>query len=216
MRIATSSADAKEPTSVIRLRFPDPAATWRALELPWAWALATILTGLGLWSAVWLLGVQPDLWFATLTMGLAWASAIDLKRLRIPDPITFSLLILGLLRSASMGWQTLIDHTFGVVVGYAALILVALIYRKLRGHDGIGRGDAKLLAAGGAWIGWAGLPYAVAIASATALALALSAIALKRMNAKRPMPFGPFLAVGIWAVAIAAVILETSPTAVAH
>jgi len=53
-------------------------------------------------------------------------------------------------------------------------VLIELTYRRLRGQDGLGRGDAKLLAAGGAWCGWSGLPLIVLISSALALIAAVA------------------------------------------
>ena len=49
----------------------------------------------------------------------------------------------------------------GAVIGYLVFFAIEIAYKKFRKIDGLGRGDAKLLAAGGAWCGWMGLPYIV-------------------------------------------------------
>ncbi len=71
----------------------------------------------------------------------------------------------------------------------------------MRGREGLGRGDAKLLAAGGAWLGWEALPWVVLLAAVLGLALALlqraRGMALTRETA---LPFGPSLALAIWIV----------------
>src|SRR5437762_119808 len=50
------------------------------------------------------------------------------------------------------------DHAIGATAGFAALAVVAWLYRRLRNRDGLGLGDAKLSAAIGAWVAWQGLP----------------------------------------------------------
>jgi leader peptidase (prepilin peptidase)/N-methyltransferase len=71
----------------------------------------------------------------------------------------------------------------------------------LRGREGLGQGDAKLLAAGGAWLGWEALPWVVLLAAMLGLALALfrraRGVALTRETA---LPFGPPLALAIWII----------------
>ena len=42
------------------------------------------------------------------------------------------------------------DHLIGAALGYSSLALFSVGYLSLRGKDGLGLGDAKLLAAGGA------------------------------------------------------------------
>ena len=69
----------------------------------------------------------------------------------------------------------------------------------LRGIDGLGRGDAKLLAAGGAWCGWIGLPFIVLIASLGGIIQGLISGAF-RGEARRPIPFGPALSLAIFLV----------------
>jgi len=66
---------------------------------------------------------------------------------------------------------------------------VARAYRALRGRDGLGAGDAKLLAAAGAWIGLSGLGIVLLLAATIALAAAL-AMRLRggAMHARHPNP----------------------------
>ena len=69
------------------------------------------------------------------------------------------------------------------------------VYRRLRGREGMGLGDAKLLGAAGAWVGWQGLAGVLLIAAVTGLA---TAVVLRRTSLSDALPFGPFLALGIW------------------
>ena len=74
-----------------------------------------------------------------------------------------------------------------------------MAFKKLRGKDGLGRGDAKLLAGGGAWCGWMGLPFIVLIGSGMGLVAAL----FPSVRNQKRIPFGPFLALGILIVWLA-------------
>lgn len=139
---------------------------------------------------------------AALT-ALAW---IDLKTFRLPDVLTLPLLFLGLFQAwaLSSNWQA---SLIGAALGYTAFVAIEIGFRRLRGKDGLGRGDAKLLAAGGAWCGWAGLPFIVLIASGSGLIALLFPPARKWTKTGR-IPFGPFLAFGIGTVWIARLLVS--------
>lgn len=141
---------------------------------------------------------------AWVLLGLAW---FDVRRWRLPDAATIPLIVVGLVVTALTQNQHLIDHLIGASVGYVLFAGVAYGYLMLRGEDGLGGGDAKLLAAAGAWVGWQGLPWVVLISSMAALAYVLvEAFARRRreggtgnrLNARAAVPFGPFLALGLW------------------
>src|SRR5215472_5053780 len=95
----------------------------------------------------------------------------------------------------------LTDRALGAAAGYLALHAVAFIYRRLRGRDGLGEGDAKLLAAAGAWVGASALPQVVLIAALAGLfAAGCLHLAGYRLRGTSAMPFGPFLAFATWIV----------------
>ena len=76
-----------------------------------------------------------------------------------------------------------------------------MLYRKVRGRDGLGAGDAKLLAAAGAWVGASGLPQVILFAAVAGLvAAACLRLAGVRLGAASALPFGPFLALATWLV----------------
>jgi leader peptidase (prepilin peptidase)/N-methyltransferase len=84
-------------------------------------------------------------------------------------------------------------------MGYGLFFAIAWVYRRLRGRDGLGLGDAKLLAALAAWVGLNDLPLILLLASCLGLAAAgIGALAGKRMTAATAIPFGPFLAAAGW------------------
>ena len=141
------------------------------------------------------------LWGAVLAGLLLTLSYVDLREFRLPDVLTFPLIILGFVQSHFTADLT--ASLIGAAIGYAAFVGIAAAFKKIRGIDGLGRGDAKLLAAGGAWTGWTGLPLIVLTASVLGICVALL---MPRFTTKKTgvpadwIPFGPCLAVGIFAV----------------
>ena len=139
-----------------------------------------------------------------LAAALILLSTIDAATQRLPDVLTLPLIGAGLIWSGGIGWSALFLSVLGAVFGYAIIAGLNWYWRTQRGVDGIGLGDAKLLAAGGAWCSVMGLPFILLISSAAGLLV--SALTLKAFGTEtRPMrttriPFGPFLALGIWIV----------------
>jgi leader peptidase (prepilin peptidase)/N-methyltransferase len=134
-------------------------------------------------------------------LALAW---IDARCWLLPDILTLPLVVVGL-AAAALAPETLPGALFaralGAALGYSVLQAVAWLYKRLRGRDGLGGGDAKLLAAAGAWVGAGALPSVVFVAAASALAAALlSRLRGIRLAAQSALPFGPFLALAAWLV----------------
>jgi leader peptidase (prepilin peptidase) / N-methyltransferase len=113
----------------------------------------------------------------------------------LPDALTLPLLVAGLAVVPTVGsWS---EHVVGAAAGGAFLILVGSTFGRITGRDGLGMGDVKLFAAGGAWTGWQALPGTLLVAAL--LGLAYAAISGRVGEGRdRPIAFGPFLAVGIW------------------
>lgn len=121
---------------------------------------------------------------------------IDIDQRLLPDALTLPLLWAGLLCSVA-GLTLPIDQAvLGAALGYGVMGAIAGAYRALTGEDGLGGGDAKLVAACGAWLGWIGVPLMLAF-GAVAATLAFAAFAVWRGRALRePLPFGPWLSLG--------------------
>lgn len=148
-------------------------------------------------------GVGEQAVFTAILGGvLLWLSVIDARHFILPNALNAALAAVGLVmvwRLAPGNWHT---HMIGGGVGYVVLVLVEIAFRRLRGVDGLGRGDAKLLGAVGIWTGWTGLPGVLLIASSTGLVFAGLMAALGQTGDLRrtPIPFGPFLALGAYIV----------------
>ncbi len=141
-----------------------------------------------------------------LSCGLGWVllmlAASDWRHMVLPDLLTLPLIVAGLAATYLIDPAKIAGHAAGALIGFATFAAIAALYRRFRGRDGLGLGDAKLLAAGGAWLGWAGLPSVVIWAGLTGLAWALvhSIASRQKLAADLALPFGAFLALGIWLV----------------
>jgi leader peptidase (prepilin peptidase) / N-methyltransferase len=111
-------------------------------------------------------GTWLDCIFGWWLLTLGW---IDVRRWLLPDTLTLPLIIAGLAVSAILDREQLTDHALGVALGYLGLRTIALLYYALRHREGLGQGDAKLLAAAGAWVGASALPQIILGAAASAL-----------------------------------------------
>jgi leader peptidase (prepilin peptidase)/N-methyltransferase len=141
-------------------------------------------------------GVWLDCLLGWWLLTLGW---IDLRRWLLPDALTLPLVLAGLIAAAAFDPDQLVARALGAALGYLSLIAVAALYRWWRGRDGLGRGDAKLLAAAGAWLGVAALPQVILWAALAALAAAAGLrLAGLRIGAATALPFGPFLALATW------------------
>jgi leader peptidase (prepilin peptidase)/N-methyltransferase len=89
----------------------------------------------------------------------------------------------------------------GAAAGFLSFAAFREIYFRLRGREGLGLGDAKLMAAVGAWCAWQGLPSVVLIGAFSALSVTLfRRMAGGRVTLDHRLPFGAYLAVGAWLV----------------
>lgn len=141
------------------------------------------------------IGAMPDLGgigWALLGWLLLTLAVLDWRHYWLPDALTLPLAFLGL----TLGlWATdvaLVDRIIGAALGYGSLLAIALAYRAVRGREGLGLGDAKLLGALGAWFGWQTLPFILLIAALTGLGVMLATGRAKEATAR--VPLGTFLA----------------------
>lgn len=133
-------------------------------------------------------------------------SLIDLDTMTLPNPITQSGLVAGLIFQMILGWSTsgsitgsisqLMAGVIGAVLGIWLLDMITIVGSVLLGQSAMGGGDAKLAAMMGAWLGWKYLLLAGFLACLLGAFAGGGAIALGWLDRRQPMPFGPFLALG--------------------
>ena len=150
-------------------------------------------------------GLQGSaLWLASLygwvLLTLSW---IDARHLMLPDALTLPLLLAGLATTWWLDPGAIPDHVLAAALAYTALRAIEVSYRYFRGRDGLGAGDAKLLAAIGAWTGLAGLSPALLVGALAGLMVALPRALRQRTGGGTMIPFGPCLALGGWVAVLA-------------
>jgi leader peptidase (prepilin peptidase) / N-methyltransferase len=169
---------------------------------PMSWfypAIELSTLAVAVWAAI-ASQTPQQLWISCLLgwvlLTLAW---IDVRSFLLPDVLTLPLLLAGLSVAILTAPENVFWHALGAAVGYLALYGVNAVYRMLRGRDGLGMGDAKLLGAAGAWMGVGALPWVILIAAVAGLAVAAAAAAAGRtVQANTTLPFGAFLAAAFW------------------
>lgn len=137
----------------------------------------------------------------TLLSSLLALSCIDIKTFRLPNALTYSLIVIGIGTSFALPHITPKAALIGAIIGYLSLVLVEQVFKGLTKKEGLGRGDAKLFAAAGAWCGWFGLPYIILIASLCGLMFTqIPSQKSKIQRGETHIAFGPFLALGIFMI----------------
>lgn len=147
--------------------------------------------------------IQPSIAAALLTALLGWQllliATVDGEHFWLPDHLTFPLLGTGLFAAVALDRLTLVESMTGAAVGFGGLWLVGRAYRRIRGRDGLGGGDPFLLAAGGAWTGWIGLPSILIWAALGGLSVVAAGLVTgRRISGSDRLPFGVFMALGVW------------------
>ncbi len=133
-----------------------------------------------------------------LTWGLIALSFIDFDNHFLPDSITYSLLWLGLFASTHHIFISPKNSIIGAIVGYLFLYAIAKGYILLRKKEGMGLGDCKMLAMMGAFVGATSLLYVVLFSTLFALIISFTLLLFKKIQFNKPIPFGPFIAIGGW------------------
>ena len=126
---------------------------------------------------------------------------IDLKHFIIPNELTFPLMVIGFLKSFDPNLdQTIfpnyINSILGGFIGYFLIWLVIFVYEKIRKKEGMGLGDAKLMAAIGFWFGWVSIPFTIFISSLVALIFVMPSLLNKTRQVSSQIPFGPYIIIG--------------------
>ena len=148
---------------------------------------------------VWRLGLNiPAVAFLLFSYTTLALSVLDARHYLLPDKVVLSLLWAGLLVNVNGIFVSLESAVIGSALGYGVLWLFCTVFSAVTGKQGMGQGDWKLLAAIGAWFGWQSLSGVVLVASVSGLVFALVAKVVQRRALTKPLPFGPFLALGAW------------------
>lgn len=135
---------------------------------------------------------------------LVTLAAIDLKTMLLPDELTQPLLWMGLLLQIHPATQSigLQEAVLGAAAGYAFFWLFGQTFLRLRGKEGLGYGDVKLVASCGAWLGIEMLPALLLTSSLLALVGQSLKASLHAASFDGVFAFGPWIAVSALACVI--------------
>ena len=127
---------------------------------------------------------------------------IDLEHYIIPDELTFPLMIIGFLKSFDPNLNTAIFPNFvnsmiGGIFGYFLIWSIIFFYKQVRKKEGMGLGDAKLLAVAGFWFGWVSVPLIIFLSSLIGLLSILPSLLTKKRKLSSQIPFGPYIVVSM-------------------
>jgi leader peptidase (prepilin peptidase) / N-methyltransferase len=185
-------------------------------KIPWTYPAVEFLAGITCVLAYHLftfIEVSPTLEFALYSHNallfshvlifsylLIICSFIDLEFQIIPDVLSLGMIALSpvvVYLHPLLTWQS---SLLGVVLGAGCIYSIAWIYYLVRRQEGIGMGDAKLLAAIGGWLGWQAifptLFYSSILGSIVGIIISLKQ---KGKLMQTEIPFGPFLAIAaLW------------------
>ena len=182
-----------------------PVVSWLALRgacsacrkpISIRYPLVEALAGLLAAYAIWRFGVT---WKAAAACVMLWMllalTFIDFDTQLLPDSLTLPLLWAGLGANLFGLFAPLADAVIGAIAGYLALWVVYWLFRLIRGKEGMGYGDFKLLAALGAWLGWQMLPLIVLLSSVVGAFIGITLMVFKGRDHDVPLAFGPYLAI---------------------
>jgi leader peptidase (prepilin peptidase)/N-methyltransferase len=146
--------------------------------------------------AVWRFGATPrGVAACVLLWSLLALTMIDIDTQLLPDDLTLPLLWAGLIVNLAGLFAPLADAVIGAVAGYLSLWTIYWLFKLIRGKEGMGHGDFKLLGALGAWLGWQVLPVIVLLSSVVGAIIGITLIVFKGRDNNLPLAFGPYLAI---------------------
>jgi leader peptidase (prepilin peptidase) / N-methyltransferase len=182
-----------------------PVVSWLALRgkcsackatISARYPLVELLGGLLAAGAIYRFGPT---WQALAACAFLWTllalTFIDFDTQLLPDNLTLPLLWGGLLANLFGLFVPLREAVIGAVAGYLTLWTIFWLFKLIRGKEGMGYGDFKLLAALGAWLGWKTLPLIVLGSSVVGAFIGISLVVLKGRDHNVPLAFGPYLAI---------------------
>ena len=122
---------------------------------------------------------------------------IDLEHFIIPNVLTFPMMIVGFLKSFDPNLPSLfpnyINSLIGGLFGYGVIWSIIYFYKQIRKKEGMGLGDAKLLAVVGFWFGWISIPFVLFLSSVLALLWVAPDLIKKSKKLTSQIPFGPYI-----------------------
>lgn len=171
-----------------------------AADVSWRYPLIEIATALLFIAA--LVAAGPGLnaiLLGILAVGLVVMTVIDLEYQIIPDQISLALAGLGLAYHLAQGATSdmWLSAGVGALTGFLIAWALRAAFQRLKGREALGFGDVKFFAVAGLWTGIGGLADFMMLSG---LAGILFAAGWRIQGGDAVFPFGPALAIGLFAV----------------
>ena len=189
-----------------------PVASWLVLRgrcrtcgetISAMYPIVEVVTAIVFVAGYWIYGLTP-----LLAVRLVFACAmivlfaIDLRHHILPNVITLPGIVVGF--AASLVWPPgWLASLIGILAGGGVLYGIAEAYYRIRGVEGLGMGDVKMLAMIGAFLGWQLMLLTLVLASFAGSLIGVALIVSGKGSMKLALPFGTFLAVGALIAAVA-------------
>ncbi len=142
-------------------------------------------------------GISFDaIYFSILTWFLIAISFIDIKELQVPVKPCYFTMVFGIIFSLFTKSNTFMDSILGASLGAGIILFIIETYYIIKGKEGMGYGDANILAAIGAFLGWKKIFFVIMIASLTGAIIGIIILIREKKHSETPLPFGPFLSIG--------------------
>ena len=166
--------------------------------ISWRYPLVELLTGLIFYLGYISIGeLHLLIKYLVLFSLLIIISFIDIDRQLIPNQLVLAILVWGIgwqLLAPELSWQ---QSLLGAILGGGILLLIAVISK-----GGMGGGDIKLMFAAGLVLGGRFTVLALFIACVIGAFVGGFLLATGIKKRKEPIPFGPFLAMGIFTASL--------------
>ena len=138
------------------------------------------------------------IFLCVLSLILIMIFFIDLENFIIPDVLNFSIMFIALLKNFLPNLNTsfiqeINQSIIGGIVGYLSIWIIIFLYKTIKKIDGMGLGDAKLMAGIGLLFGWQSIPFVLFISSVLGLIFVIPSLLSKKKNMRSEIPFGPFI-----------------------
>lgn len=145
------------------------------------------------------------------TLVLVAVIFIDLEFRIIPDRFSLGSWAIALFAAVFWGQPDWMSSMIGSALGFGLFFLLAWAYEKIKGIEGLGFGDVKMMGWLGAWLGFQSVPFIILSASMTGIFAGLIMMRKSKEGLKTALPFGPFLAISAyvaWIVQSLGLVLE--------
>lgn len=128
-----------------------------------------------------------------LSASLIAITFIDIDHRIIPDTLSYPGILVGFVSSFFIPINNPVGSVIGMFAGSGILFIVAYLYEKITGAEGMGMGDVKLMAMLGAFLGWQASIFIIIMSSLIGSIAGIGLMVFAGKSRKFAVPYGPFI-----------------------